>query len=67
MSRSSLLPLRPELHELFTHCERLFASTHASGHAPFSPDELQMICYYANQLAKLTDKQRVQTSNGKPR
>jgi hypothetical protein len=31
----------------------------------FSPDELQMLCYYANAVAKLADAQRVQ-SNGKP-
>ena len=65
MYPSSLLPIRPNLNELFTHCERLLASAQAPHHAPFSTDELRMICYYANQLARLTDAQRVQ-GNGKP-
>ena len=65
MSRSSLLPIRPDLNELFTHCERLLASAQAPDHAPFSEDELRMMCYYANELARLTDAQRVH-SNGKP-
>jgi hypothetical protein len=63
MSHSSL-PIRPDLRELFTHCERLLASAQANGHPPFSQDERQMICYYANELAKLTHAQTVQ-SNGK--
>ena len=63
--RSSLLPIRPDLNELFTHCERLLASAQAPDHAPFSQDELQMLCYYANAVSKLADAQRVQ-SNGKP-
>jgi hypothetical protein len=65
MSRSSLLPIRSNLHELFSHCERVLASAQAPDHAAFSEDELRMVCYYANQLAKLTDAQRVQ-SNGNP-
>jgi hypothetical protein len=28
-------------------------------HAPFSQDELQMICYYANEIAKVADSQRL--------
>jgi len=65
MSRASLLPIRPNLNELFTHCERLLASAQAPDHAPFSQDEQRMICYYANAMAKLTDVQSMQ-SNGKP-
>jgi hypothetical protein len=65
MSHSSLLPIRPNLNKLFAHCEGVLASAQAPDHAPFSPDELQMICYYANAIAKLADAQRVQ-GNGKP-
>ena len=59
------LPIRQDLRELFAHCERLLASAQAPAHAPFSKDERQMICYYANELAKLTHAQTVQ-GNGKP-
>jgi hypothetical protein len=65
MSSSSLLPIRKDLHNFFRYCERLLASAQAPDHVPFSPDELQMICYYANAVAKIADAQRLQ-SNGKP-
>jgi hypothetical protein len=65
MSHLSYLPIRKDLHELFRHCERLLANAQAHDHAPFSPDELQMISYYVKEVAKLADAQRVQ-SNGKP-
>jgi hypothetical protein len=65
MVHSSLLPIRLNLNKLFTHCEALLASVQTPDHAPFSPDELQMICYYANAIAKLADAQRLQ-GNGKP-
>lgn len=65
MFRSSLLPIRDNLRELFSHCEGLLARAQAPDHAPFSEDERRMICYYANELASLTDAARVQ-SNGKP-
>ena len=61
----SSLPIREDLRELFAHCERLLASAQASDHPPFSRDERQMICYYANELARLTHAQTVQ-GNGKP-
>ena len=64
MSSSSLLSIREDLHNFCRYCERLLASAQAPGHAPFSQDELQMICRYANEVAKLADSQRVQ-SNGK--
>ena len=65
MSRSSLLPIRETFTICSGHCERVFASAQAPDHALFSQDELQMICYYANEVAKLADAQRLQ-SNGKP-
>ena len=55
MSRASFLPIRQGLQEFFRHCERVLASVHAPDHAPFSQDELQMICYYANEVAKIAD------------
>jgi hypothetical protein len=67
MPRLSLLPIRQDLHDFFSHCERLLVGFQASDHAPFSPDELQMICYYANAVAKVADSQRLnEESNGKP-
>ena len=65
MSRSSLLPIRPDLREFFTHCERILASAKVTDHVPYSEDERRQSCYYANQLAKLTDVQSVR-SDGKP-
>ena len=59
------LPIRQDLRELFAHCERLLASAQAPAHAPFSKDERQMICYYANELARPTHAQTVH-GNGKP-
>ena len=52
MSCSSLLTIRSNLRELFSHCERVLASAQAPDHVAFSEDELRMVCYYANQLAK---------------
>ncbi len=59
MSRFSFLPVREDLHDFFRYCERLLASAQTPDHAPFSHDELQMICYYANEVAKLADSQRL--------
>ena len=67
MSLQSLLPIRQDLRDFFRDCERVLATVHATDHAPFSHDELQMICYYANEVAKMADSQRLQEqSNGKP-
>jgi hypothetical protein len=55
MSDLSFLPIREDLRTLFRSCERLLASAQAPDHAPFSQDELQMICHYANEVAKLAD------------
>lgn len=67
MSLESLLPIRQDLRDFFRDCERVLATVHATDHAPFSHDELQMICYYANEVAKMADSQRLQEqSNGKP-
>lgn len=59
MASSSLLPIREDLHNFFRYCERLLASAQMPNHAPFSQDELQMICYYANAVAKIADSQRL--------
>ena len=64
MSSSSPLSIREDLHNFCRYCERLLAGAQGPDHAPFSQDELQMICRYANEVAKLADSQRVQ-SNGK--
>jgi hypothetical protein len=61
----SSLPIRQGLRELFAHCERQLASAQALDHPPFSQDEREMLCYYANELARLTHAQTVQ-GNGKP-
>ena len=58
MSRASLLPIRQDLRDLFSHCEGLLGKVRQPDHAPFSQDELQMICYYANEIAKVADSQR---------
>ena len=65
MSRLSLLPVRQDLHDFFSHCEGLLGKVRQPDHAPFSQDELQMICFYANEVAKIADAQRLH-SNGKP-
>lgn len=59
MASSSLLPIREDLHNFVRYCERLLASAQMPNHAPFSQDELQMICYYANAVAKIADSQRL--------
>ena len=65
MSDPSILPIRPDLRAFFTHCEGLLSKVLQPDHAPFSQDELQMICYYVNELTKIADAQRLH-SNGKP-
>jgi hypothetical protein len=48
------------------YCERLLvASAQAPDHSPFSPEELRRICFYAKEVAKIADAQRLQ-SNGRP-
>ena len=65
MSDPSFLPIRQDLRAFFSHCEGLLSKVRQPDHAPFSQDELQMICYYANEVAKIADAQRLH-SNGKP-
>ena len=66
MSRSPIPPLREDLHNFFRYCERLLvARAQAPDQSPFSPEELRRICFYANEVAKLADAQRLH-SNGKP-
>lgn len=60
MSRSPLV--REDLHTFFRYCRQLLAYAQALDHAPFSQDELRMICYYANELAKIADVQREQSA-----
>jgi hypothetical protein len=59
MSSSPLPSVREDLHNFFRYCERLLASAQIPNHAPFSQDELQMICYYTNEVAKIADSQRI--------
>jgi len=67
MSDPSILPIRQNLRDFFRDCERVLATVHAPDHALFSHDELQMICYYANEVAKMADAQRLaEHRNGKP-
>ncbi len=59
MSDPPFLPIREHLRAFFSHCESLLGKVRQPDHAPFSQDELQMICYYANEVAKLADAQRL--------
>ena len=58
MSDASLRPIRQDLRNLCRYCEEPVRQGSAPDHAPFSQDELQMICYYANEIAKVADSQR---------
>jgi len=52
--------LREDLHNFFRYCERLLvANAQAPDHSAFSPEELRRICFYANEVAKLADAQRL--------
>ena len=68
MSLTPLPSLREDLHNFFRYCERLLiASTQAPHHSPFSPQERRKICFYANEVAKLTDSQKLdEQSHEKP-
>jgi hypothetical protein len=55
-----------ELHEFFRCCARLLGS--APDLLPFSDEDRKRICFYTNEIAKLTDSQRVSgTSKGNPK
>jgi hypothetical protein len=60
MSSSPLPSLREDRHNFFRYCERLLVATAlAPDNSPFSPEELRRICFYANEVAKLADAQRL--------
>jgi hypothetical protein len=60
MSSPPLPSLREDLHNFFRYCERLLVATaQAPNHSPFSSEELRRICFYANEVAKLADSQRL--------
>jgi phosphatidylinositol kinase/protein kinase (PI-3 family) len=60
MPRLSHLSLREDLHNFCRFSERLLASAQGSDHSPFSQEELQMLCHYANEVTKLADAQRLE-------
>ncbi len=69
MTNTSLPSIRKELQECFRHCERLLASAFISDNPPFSQEELAMMKYYADEIAKISvsqDKISVSQGDGKP-
>ena len=51
------------LHDFFSCCERLLNG--AAKLAPFSDEDRKRICFYTNEIAKLTDSQRLSSrTNG---
>jgi hypothetical protein len=60
-ARMSTVP--EDLHDFFRCCERLLDS--APNLAAFSDEDRKRICFYTNEIAKLTDAQRFSaTSSG---
>ena len=57
MANTSLPSIRKELQECFRHCERLLASALMSDNPPFSQEELAMMMYYADEIAKISVSQ----------
>jgi hypothetical protein len=54
-----------KLHDFFQCCERLLGS--APEPALLSDEDCKRICFYTNEIAKLTNAQRLSTkSSGKP-
>ena len=54
---TSLPTIRKELQECFRHCERLLASALMSDCPPFTQEELAMMKYYADEIAKISVSQ----------
>jgi hypothetical protein len=48
-----LPPLRPEVQSFLSSCENLLSAGVAPHNAPFSSDELQIVNYYAAEVAKM--------------
>jgi hypothetical protein len=53
MSDAELPPLRKEVQGYAYSCEHLLSSAGMRDSAPFSVDELQIINYYADEVAKM--------------
>ena len=51
-----MLPLRKEIDAYSRACERLIVAAASNGAVPFTPDEMQLIAYYANEMTSLVDK-----------
>ena len=50
----SLLPsMRHEVQDFFRSCERLLAAALVPDHPPFSPDEPDMVEFYAVEISKM--------------
>jgi len=53
MSDVIRLNVRPEVQAYLHSCEYVLALASATQHKPFSPDELQLMNYYASEVVKM--------------
>jgi hypothetical protein len=53
MSGSPLPPLRQEVQNYLRSCEHLLSVSAMPHHPPFTTDELQIVNYYAAEVAKM--------------
>ena len=51
-----MLPLRKELDDFSRACERLISAAAVAKAIPFTPDEIEWIAYYANEMTSLADR-----------
>ena len=51
-----MLPLRKELDDFSRACERLISAGALANAIPFTPEEIEWIAYYANELTSLADR-----------
>ena len=55
MSDSAYPPIRREVQDYLRSCEHLLAAALQPNHPAFSKDELGMVAYYGDEIAKLHD------------
>jgi hypothetical protein len=53
MSDSPYPSMRREIQDYLRSCERLLAAALQPNHPPFSKDELDMVAYYGDEIAKM--------------
>jgi hypothetical protein len=53
MSDSAYPSMRREIQDYLRSCERLLAAALQPNHAAFSKDELDMVAYYGDEIAKM--------------